>query len=198
MGLSDGGPETGPPSAGTRIFGKGLVSVTDPDGPRRILVRANGPISYVSALLILLMMLTVVYDVIARLAFRAPTLWVIDVNEYLLVYVTFIPAAWILLRDEHVKVEILLSRLQPRTQRLMGFITDLMGLLYCVILTWQSWLVTWDAFQKGYRFSTALSLPQFPVFVIIPLGSAWLALAFLGKLWSAAGHGLRAAPSKPE
>ncbi len=161
----------------------------------RLFVRVNAVLSHVSALLIALMMLTVVYDVIARLAFRAPTLWVIDINEYLLVYVTFIPAAWILLRDGHVKVEIVVSRLQPRTQRVMGVVTDLMGLFYCAILTWQGWLVAWAALEKGYRFSTALSFPQFPVFVIIPLGAAWLGLAFLIRLWSGPGASPGTAPS---
>ncbi len=159
----------------------------------RLLLRLNVPVSYGAAALTLLMMLTVIYDVVARLAFRAPTLWVIDINEYMLVYLTFIPAAWILLKDGHVKVEILISRFRPQAQRVTGFITDLMGLLYCVILTWQGWLVAWEAYQHDYRFSTALSAPQFPVFVIIPIGSAWLGLAFLARLWTSCSQGLRAA-----
>ena len=152
----------------------------------RLFARVNAVLARVTALLIGLMMLTVVYDVVARLAFRAPTLWVIDINEYLLVYVTFIPAAWILQRDNHVKVEIAVSRLQPRAQRVMSLVTDLVGFFYCAILSWQGWLVAWAALEKGYRFSTALSFPQFPVFVIIPLGAAWLGLAFLVRLLSAA------------
>ncbi len=162
----------------------------------RLFLRLNAIFSYISAALILFMMLSVVYDVIARLAFHAPTLWVIDINEYLLVYVTFIPAAWILQRDGHVKVEIVVSRLQPRTQRVMGVVTDLVGLFYCAILTWEGWLVARDALAKGYRFSTALSFPQFPVFVIIPLGAAWLGLAFLVRIWSEAAGRRGAAPSR--
>lgn len=148
----------------------------------RLFQRLNAPVGYASAILILLMMLTVVYDVIARLAFRAPTLWVIDINEYMLVYATFIPAAWLLARDEHVKVEIVFDRLPRGTQRVVTFITDLLGLGYCVILTWQGGKVTWEAFHHAYRFSTAISLLQYPIFVIIPLGSAWLAVAFLARL----------------
>ncbi len=151
----------------------------------RLFARVNAGLAHVTSFAVALMMLTVVYDVVARLAFRAPTLWVLDINEYLLVYVTFIPAAWILLRDSHVKVDLVFSRLRPRTQRVTQFITDLMGLSYCVVLAWQSWLVARDALRGGYRFSTALSFPQFPVFIIIPLGAAWLAVAFLVRLWSA-------------
>lgn len=148
----------------------------------RLFLRLNAAFSYISAALILLMMLTVVYDVIARLVFRAPTLWVIDVNEYMLVYLTFVPAAWILLRDGHVKVELVVERLTPRTQRVIGIAGDVMALFYCVILAWQGWLVAWTAYEHGYRFSTALSAPQFPIFVIIPIGAAWLGVAFLLRL----------------
>lgn len=161
----------------------------------RLVLRLNVRLSYLSALLILLMMLTVVYDVVARLVFRAPTLWVIDINEYLLVYVTFLPAAWILQRDNHVKVELLSSRLRPRAQRVTRRITDVMGLVYCVVLAWQGWLVAAEALKKDYRFSTALSFPQFPVFVIIPLGAAWLCVAFLIRLFGETGGGQGAASS---
>lgn len=172
--------------------------MSDPQRPVRFLLRLNAPFSFVAAALTALMMLTVVYDVIARLVFNAPTLWVIDANEYMLVYLTFVPAAWILLRDHHVKVELVVDQLTPRARRIMGFLGDLMGLAYCVVLTWQSWLVSWEAYRQGYRFSTALALPQFPIFVIIPIGAAWLGLAFLVRLWAGASDGFRAPASASE
>ena len=168
----------------------------DPEDLLRLVLRLNVPFSYAAATLVLLMMLTVIYDVVARLVFRAPTLWVIDVNEYMLVYLTFLPAAWILLKDGHIKEEILVSRFGARARRVTSFVTDLMGLLYSVILTWQGWLVAWDAWQHDYRLSTALSAPQFPVFVIISIGGAWLCLAFLARLWTA-GSGGRGAADDP-
>ena len=155
----------------------------DPQRPLRLLLRLNGLFSFAAALLTALMMLSVVYDVIARMVFQAPTLWVIDFNEYMLVYLTFIPAAWILLRGGHVKVELVVDRLAPRARRVFELLGDLMGLAYCIVLTWQSWLVTVDAYRGGYRFSTAIAFLQYPVFAIIPLGAAWLGLAFLVRLW---------------
>ena len=148
----------------------------------RAFARLNDWLAQASALLIVLMMLSVVYDVLARLVFRAPTLWVIDVNEYLLVYATFVPAAWILLRDGHVKVELVVQRFGPRGRLVMDRFANFAGLVYCVILAWQGFVVTWQAYVTGYRFSTALAAPQWPIYAIIPLGAAWLGLAFLFKL----------------
>jgi TRAP-type C4-dicarboxylate transport system permease small subunit len=166
----------------------------DRQRPLRLLLRLNAPVSYATALLTVLMMLSVVYDVVARLVFQAPTLWVIDVNEYMLVYLTFLPAAWILLRDNHVKVELVVDRLSPRARRVMAIFGDLMGLAYCAVLTWQSWLVTAEAYRAGYRFSTALAFLQYPVYAIIPVGAAWLGLAFLVRLWVRARGGAVVAP----
>lgn len=156
-----------------------------PNSLHRAFDRTNRVLGYVSAAFVVVMAVTVLYDVFARLLFHAPTIWVIDVNEYLLVYLTFVPAAWILMNDHHVKVEIVTSRLEPGPQRRLRVATDVMGLIYCAVLAWQSWVVAWHAFENGYRFSTALNLPKFPVLVIIPLGAAWLGLAFVFRILAA-------------
>ncbi len=147
--------------------------------------KTNRVLGYVSAAFVVVMAVTVLYDVFARLIFHAPTIWVIDINEYLLVYLTFVPAAWILMNDHHVKVEIVTARLRPAPQRRLRVVTDILGLIYCVVLAWQSWVVAWHAFENGYRFSTALNLPKFPALVIIPIGAAWLGLAFVVRILAA-------------
>lgn len=154
---------------------------------RRVFLRVNAALSRLAAFFVVFMTLSILYDITARFFFSAPTIWVIDINEYLLVYLTFVPAAWILMRDRHVKVELVTSQLQPRTQERLGVATDIFGLLYCVILTWQGWLVAREALERGYEFSTALAFPRFPVLVIVPIGAAWLALAFVVRVWSKVG-----------
>jgi TRAP-type C4-dicarboxylate transport system permease small subunit len=145
-------------------------------------------LGYIAGALILVMMLTVVYDVFARRIFNAPTLWMIDLNEYLLPYVTFIPAAWILLRDGHVSVSLVVDRMQPEPRRKMRIFTDILGLAYSAILVWQGWLMAYESLRAGYRFATVYMWPRFPVYVIIPIGGALLCLAFLIRLLVAVGQ----------
>lgn len=160
--------------------------------PYRVFVRLNDWLAQATAGLVVLMMFSVVYDVLARMIFSAPTMWVIDVNEYMLVYATFLPAAWILLRDSHVKVELVVQSVGPGTRRVLDVFSNVSGLLYCVILTWQGWLFAWQSYEAGYRFSTALSAPQFPVYAIIPIGAAWLGIAFVFKIIGALRPPVRA------
>jgi C4-dicarboxylate transporter DctQ subunit len=150
----------------------------------RSFARVNTALSYLCAVIVAFMTVSIIYDVLARLLFKAPTIWVIDINEYLLVYLTFVPAGWILMRDRHVKVELLTSRLMRRTRFRLAFVTDTLACAYCMILAWQGWIVAWEALQRGYEFSTALAFPRFPVIVIIPVGAAWLALAFIIRIWA--------------
>lgn len=144
--------------------------------------RVNIGLSYLCAAIVVFRTVSVIYDVLARLLFNAPTIWVIDINGYLLVYLTFLPAAWILMRDRHVKVELLTSRLLRPARRRLGIVTDLLACAYCFVLAWQGWIVAWEALRRGYEFSTALAFPRFPVIVIIPVGAAWLSLAFLFRI----------------
>jgi len=154
----------------------------------RVFLKTNQVLSYVAAGFVVVMVVSILYDVFARWFFHSPTIWVIDMNEYLLVYLTFVPAAWILVNDHHVKVELVTSRLNSRTQHRLRLVTDTLGFLYCIVLAWQGWLVAWHAFERGYRFSTALSFPKFPVLVIIPIGAVWLSLAFFLRLLTASSR----------
>jgi TRAP-type C4-dicarboxylate transport system permease small subunit len=127
----------------------------------RALAPVNRVFRFAAALVVLLMMLSVVYDVVARAVFGAPTVWVPDFNEYALVFLTFIPAAGILLRGGHVRVEIVMSRLTFSGQRRLDIFSQLLGVAYCAILGWQG------ASMLG----------------IIPVGSLWLAVAFAVRAW---------------
>jgi C4-dicarboxylate transporter DctQ subunit len=165
------------------------VTPVSVDPVESVFERMNRPFAAVSAILVLAMMLTIVYDTMARLVFSAPTLWVLDMNEYSLVYLTFLPAAWILMRGGHVRVEILLSSLSRGSRTALEVVSSLLGVAYCAILSWQSWVVAAEALEKGYRFSTALALPRFPIVVVIPIGAAWLGIGFAVKAWVAMRHG---------
>ena len=140
------------------------------------------PLRYAAAAIVAFMMLSVMYDIVARQVFSAPTLWINELAEYSLVYLTFLPAAGILLRDGHVKLELLMMALGPRRRAALGFVADVLGVVYCVLLAWYSATFTYDAFERDFRFSTAWAPLQSPIYVIIPIGSALLVLAYAVRL----------------
>ena len=148
----------------------------------------NGFLLWPSMFLVLLMLVTVVYDVMARTLFNKPVLWIPDINEYMVVYMAFVPAGLILMMDGHIKITLVTERLGFRSRRVSQTLVNLLGLFYSTILMWQGWMQAWDTYNLQATFPTAVGLPQFPVKVIIPIGAGWLVFNFLVKLVAFAGR----------
>jgi len=109
---------------------------------------------------------------------------VAEVNENNLLYLTFLAVAWVLSRDRHVKVELLTSRLKPKTQHLFGVITSVIGLIICLIVTWYGAKVTWHDFQSGAFRPGLNKIPEASILFIIPVGTFLLSFQFLRRIFN--------------
>lgn len=145
------------------------------------------------AVILALLMLAVCWDVIARTAIGAPLIWLLEFTEYGLLYITFLGTAWVLKHEAHVTSDLLLVTLHPRKQALMNMITSIIGACVCLILAWFGAAVSWEKLLSGSYQPTAIQTPDFPIFVIIPIGFLLLFIQFLrrahGNLlkWQGAG-----------
>lgn len=139
-------------------------------------------LAYFSALLILSMSLWITYDVVTRNLFGWSSPWAFDLSEYSLVWMTFLAAPWILLRDGHVRVEILVDALGPRAQRTIGVIVSIIGLVVCGILAWRTGIAAVEYAQNDVRMGRIWNIPRIYPYVVVPFGSALLGLAFIGRL----------------
>jgi TRAP-type mannitol/chloroaromatic compound transport system permease small subunit len=72
--------------------------------------------AYASGAIIVLMMLSMSYEVAVRYFFLAPTKWAADSAGYMQYALVLLGAAWMLKMDSHTKIEILLQRLQSKTR----------------------------------------------------------------------------------
>jgi len=139
--------------------------------------------AWVTSALIILMMLLVVSEVFQRYVLNAPSKWISDfVTEYLLIYVALLPAAWILLVGGHVNVELIVSRLRPKHRHNMSIATNILGLIYSIVLTWQGWLWVWRELTHGTTFATTARLPVWPAVGVIFIGGVFLCLAFITRI----------------
>ena len=124
-------------------------------------------------------LLSICAEVVLRYFFGSPLSWVVEISEMNLLYITFLAAAWVLRRKGHVKIDLLLNRLKPRTQALLGIIISIIGAIVFMFLIWYGAQVTWDNFLRGTYRSTVLEIPNAAVLFIIPLGSFLLFIQFL-------------------
>jgi len=135
---------------------------------------------------ILLVFITLIIGVAiaSRYFLNRPMGWVTEISEYSLLYITFLVAAWVLKKEGHVKMDIVLNRLNPGTESMTNVITSAISAIVCFILTWYGAKVTWELFQTGYFTPTLLELPKFIIIAIIFIGSFLLFIQFLRRTYS--------------
>lgn len=103
----------------------------------------------------------------------------LEISEYLLLFLTFLIVPWVLKRNEHVKIELLVDRLRLGAQSVLKIITCIVDALLCLLLTWIGAAVTWDLFQARARVEGVLEPLMAPIIAIIPLGFLLLSIQFL-------------------
>jgi TRAP-type C4-dicarboxylate transport system permease small subunit len=126
--------------------------------------------------MIAVMMLWTVSDVFLRYFFRAPIPGSAELAELMLVCTGFLTLAWCTLSEEHIKVDLVLSRFSPRVQIITDIITLTAGLAVCVIITWRSFVDSMAVRQLNL-VSSILRVPDFPFHLVVVLGYAVFSLA---------------------
>ena len=146
-----------------------------------ILTPINRVMTYASGFFFMLMMLITVFEVIVRYAFNAPTVWTLEVSQYLMVIAIFFGVAYTLEADAHIKVDLLVTRLSPQKQRTLGIITSILGIIFCAILVWKTAQLAGLAYQMHWISVTVLKVYLFPIYLIMPIGSFFLLLQYIVK-----------------
>jgi len=140
--------------------------------------------TFFAGILLFFLMLSVGLEVVLRYFFNRPTIWVAEVSGYILLYITFLVAAWVLRREGHVKMDLVISRLSPKTQSLINAITSVVGAIIFLLLTWYGVKATWYLFQVHDLTATLMRVPKFIIVAIIPVGSFLFFTQFLRRAYN--------------
>ena len=135
----------------------------------------------VAGILLVIGWFSVVADVVMRYFLNRPLVWVLETTEYVLTTIAFLGAAWLLRREGHVSLDLVLNLLKPRTQAMFHTITSILGAIACLIVVWYGVEATCSHYLKGMRIVTALAPPSAPFLTIIPVGFFLLFLQFLRR-----------------
>jgi TRAP-type C4-dicarboxylate transport system permease small subunit len=109
--------------------------------------------------------------------FGRPTTWVAEISSILILWIPFMIGGWVLRREAHVKMDLLLEHLNPRSQALINFITSLIGVIVMLIVTVAGFITA--VYWIGNKTPTMLMLPRSPIIGIIFVGSLLLTIQFL-------------------
>ena len=135
-----------------------------------------------AAVLLIFTLLLVSAGVVMRYFLRTPIPWVVEISEYNMLYITFLVVAWVLKKEGHVKIDILLSRLKPRARAILNIITSVCCAAMCLPLVWYGGRLAWEYILAGRYETTTLELHIGYVMAIIPVGCSLLFIQFLRRI----------------
>ncbi len=140
-----------------------------------------------SALAIGVVALLVTCDVVARNLGLGGFPWVVEVSEYSLPLATFLAAPWLLYKNEHVRIDMLLTALPGTAARQIDLAVDVVGLAVCVIFVWYGIKVITDSMQLGSMIIKTLVLPEWWTFVPVPVCFALTGIEFVRRMLTGSG-----------
>jgi TRAP-type mannitol/chloroaromatic compound transport system permease small subunit len=107
----------------------------------------------------------------------------LEIQWYLFAATFLVAAGYTLLRQEHVKIDVVLHRFTRRTQvmvEIFGLLAFLLPFVFA--MTTSVWPLVVGAYKSGEMSSNAGGLIRWPVFAMVPLGFALLGLQGVSEL----------------
>ena len=117
-----------------------------------------------------------VMEVILRYVFNSPTIWAWDVNAQLFMGVSILGGGYVLLREGHVRVDVLYGRVSERKKATFDLISYTLTILALALLTWQLGDMTWGSWQIKERSWSLFSPPIYPLKTVFLIGVLLLLL----------------------
>jgi TRAP-type C4-dicarboxylate transport system permease small subunit len=138
----------------------------------------------VASVILFSMTLLTIADVFLRKVFSRSILGTVEVTEFMMVILVFFSLAQAEVLNRHVKVDLVMSRLDQRTQGLIDMITQLVCFLLFGGITWST-LVYAARMKVSGEVSQDLWIPIYPFVYIVAVGCALLSLILLVKFFMA-------------
>lgn len=104
----------------------------------------------IAGAMLLLLVLTMAYNVIARYALRDSSLGLEELSWHLYAAIFLLGIPFALRTDSHVRVDLLYENFAPKTRALIDLLGCLLFLLpFCLVVIWAGWHFTAAAYQLG-------------------------------------------------
>jgi len=133
--------------------------------------------------LVLVAVLISAGNAIVRKAFDTSSNAWLEIQWYLFAAIFLLAAGYTLLRQEHVRIDVILGRFSKRTQiKVEAVCLALFLFPFCFEVIGLVWPLVVNAYKSGEMSSNAGGLIRWPVYALVPIGFALLFLQGLSEL----------------
>lgn len=152
----------------------------------RILSRINLILAILGACVLAVVALIIFFEIMSRTFLGVSRLWVIEVAEYALVYLTFLGAPYLLEKNQHVAIDLIYDSVRPGARRILAIINSSLGGLLCLALAYAGLQVVLDQISTGVREASVMAPKKFWISMVFAPVMLLLALQFIDKVCRAA------------
>ncbi|HYW56486.1 MAG TPA: TRAP transporter small permease subunit [Polaromonas sp.] len=122
-------------------------------------------------------------NAIVRKAFDMSSNGLLEIQWYLFAAVFMLGAGYGFLKNSHVRIDFISSRLSDRTRNWV----DVLGIVFvlfpfCILMIRLSWPFFMNAYTNGEMSQNAGGLIRWPVYLLVPVGFAFLMLQGVSEL----------------
>ncbi len=138
---------------------------------------------YLGGIALAAMMFLTAFDVIGRFVFQQPIKGTQELSAVLLVLVVFLGAAYTTGQKEHVRIELLLMYLGPKTRFVLDLFSGLVSLTLVSGIAYQGLVHMWTQ-KERFLTTTLLKLPLWPFSLLLSIGTLLLIVVLLREIAS--------------
>jgi TRAP-type mannitol/chloroaromatic compound transport system permease small subunit len=133
--------------------------------------------------LILVVVLISAANAVVRKAFNYSSNAYLEIQWYLFSTIFLLGAGYTLMRNEHVRIDIISGRLSARTQNWI----DVIGIVFflfpmAIVIGWLSWPLLLDSYVRNEVSTNAGGLIIWPARLLVPVGFTLLVLQGISEL----------------
>lgn len=157
-----------------------------PQGGEGLLVlidRLSEVVGKGAGFLILILALTVCYDVVKRYLFGQPTVWAQELSAMLFGTFIILGGAYTAKDKKHVNMDIIYGRFSKRGRAVLDIVTFfVLTLPFLGVLLWKGGEGAWRSVATLEHDSSQWGPPLYPFRIMLPLGALLFLLQALAKL----------------
>ena len=149
---------------------------------RRLVYDVNITTAVIAGVGITVLVLLTGAEVAKRYLLNAPSGWVLEISEYLMVFGAFLGMAYAMQVGAHVAVDVIYLRYSDQKKRIADLVVAVLSLFFWALLTWSALRQFFLYLARDTKSPTVLAVPLAYPMVLVFVGS--LICCFQGLLMS--------------
>jgi C4-dicarboxylate transporter DctQ subunit len=150
----------------------------------RVFDKINDVMAGLAGIILVFICGAVCYSIGMRYLFRQTTIWIMQTTEYALLWILFLSTTWLLREGGHVITDIIHSHLNERAKRYLDVTMFVIAGLACVVMLYLGFDYVWECITRSVTDVRGVTVPKWPIFIIIPIGSLLLAIQLFRMAWA--------------